>query len=95
MPLLARLGGVPAVVALLLLAAAPASAAKRPNQAAAAAKVASGLAKAKSESVAKKQLITFFRGVNVTVLGAKGKRRQVLVRGFARSPRDPAGPTRS
>ena len=72
----------------MLALAADASAAKRPNYASAATKAATGLSKAKSDGAARRELIAIFRGLNVTVLGAKGKRREVLVRGFSRSPRD-------
>ena len=76
------------VAALTLALVADASAAKRPNYASAATKAATGLSKAKSDGAARRELVAIFRGLNVTVLGAKGKRRQVLVRGFSRSPRD-------
>lgn len=62
--------------------------ARAKNYAKAASSVAGKLSKARSEGAAKRQVMAIMRTSNVTVLGMRRGRARVLVRGFARSPRD-------
>jgi hypothetical protein len=75
-------------LALALLCAAPAGAKKRTDYGKAAASTGKKLAAATTDKAARRQLLAVFKHANVTVLGVKGRKRKVLVRGFARSARD-------
>jgi hypothetical protein len=75
-------------VAVAVLLALGASGAHAKNYERAAATTARQLANADSRADAKRALMRLMRTSNVTVLGKRGGRARVLVRGFADSPRD-------